>query len=102
MQGLEQQQFCLQILYLQIDNQLQHTPYPVVLSFNTENKGQPANQLKMIDDPLKSSATDKSCEPVFYLAIAKWRNKDIAVVSFECISLRYAPSMSVSDCFMVL
>ncbi|KAG9141648.1 hypothetical protein Leryth_015341 [Lithospermum erythrorhizon] len=92
MQSLEQQKFSLQISYLQIDNQLLNTPYPVILSFNSENKGQLANQIKMIDDPLRisASASGKVREPVFYLAIAKWRNKDTAPVSFEYISLRVA------------
>lgn len=33
-------------------------------------------------------ASDSSFEPVFCLAAAKWRNKDISLVSFEYISLR--------------
>lgn len=35
-------------------------------------------------------ASDSPFEPVFCLAAAKWRNKDISLVSFEYISLRYS------------
>lgn len=71
LQSLDQQKLSCQISSLQIDNQLRTTPYPVILSFDRE--------------PL---ASENSCEPVFYLAVSKWRKKDISLVSFEYISLR--------------
>ncbi|KAG2700491.1 hypothetical protein I3760_06G000100 [Carya illinoinensis] len=73
LQSLDQQKLSCQISSLQIDNQLRTTPYPVILSFDRE--------------PL---ASENSCEPVFYLAVSKWRKKDISLVSFEYISLRVA------------
>lgn len=71
LQSLDQQKLSCQISSLQIDNQLRTTSYPVILSFDRE--------------PL---ASENSCEPVFYLAVSKWRKKDISLVSFEYISLR--------------
>ncbi|CAH1424589.1 unnamed protein product [Lactuca virosa] len=78
-QSLDQQKFSLKIFGLQIDNQLPTTPYPVILSFDHEYK-------QMATSPNKSK--DASCEPVFSLAAAKWRNKDRALLSFEHINLR--------------
>ncbi|KAE9461490.1 hypothetical protein C3L33_06604, partial [Rhododendron williamsianum] len=61
-QNLDQQKFSFQISSFQIDNQLPSTPYPVILL----------------------------CEPAFWLAAAKWRNRDVSLASFEYISLRLA------------
>ncbi|XP_011075732.1 uncharacterized protein LOC105160162 isoform X3 [Sesamum indicum] len=96
-QSLDQQQFSFQIASLQIDNQLHTTPYPVILSFNCVNKGSVGNQMKSKDNSAKllSGSTSQIAssnlhEPVFSLAVAKWRHEDTSLVSFESISLRIA------------
>ncbi|KAK4437331.1 Vacuolar protein sorting-associated protein 13 [Sesamum alatum] len=96
-QSLDRQQFSFQIASLQIDNQLHTTPYPVILSFNCVNRGSVANQMKSKDNSAKliSGSTSQIAssnlhEPVFSLAVAKWRNTDTSLVSFESISLRIA------------
>ncbi|KAL7589773.1 hypothetical protein Lser_V15G35826 [Lactuca serriola] len=78
-QSWDQQKFSLKIFALQIDNQLPTTPYPVILSFDHEYKQMATSQIK---------SKDASCEPVFSLAAAKWRNKDRALLSFEHINLK--------------
>ncbi|XP_022855282.1 putative vacuolar protein sorting-associated protein 13D [Olea europaea var. sylvestris] len=92
-QSLDQQQFNLQVSSLQIDNQLNITPYPVILSFDHGNKGNLVNQVKYKEDSTKMASGSMPQisyrEPVFSLAVAKWRNKD-TLVSFEHISLRIA------------
>lgn len=94
-QSLDQQKFSLKIFALQIDNQLPSTPYPVILSFDHEHKQIPTSQIRVKDDSLrvkgermKQFVSDCSCEPVFALGAAKWRNKDRALLSFEYINLR--------------
>lgn len=91
-QSLDQQQFNLQVSSLQIDNQLNITPYPVILSFDHGNKGNLVNQVKYKEDSTKMASGSMPQisyrEPVFSLAVAKWRNKD-TLVSFEHISLRF-------------
>ncbi|KAI3467952.1 hypothetical protein Pfo_024615 [Paulownia fortunei] len=94
-QSLDRQQFSLQIASLQIDNQLRTTPYPVILSFNRGNKGNVVNQMKFKDNGAKlisgsmsQIASSNLPEPVFSLDVAKWRNTDTSLVSFEYISLR--------------
>ncbi|KAK4403231.1 Vacuolar protein sorting-associated protein 13 [Sesamum angolense] len=80
----------------EIDNQLHTTPYPVILFFNCVNKGSVANQMKSKDNSAKllsgtsQIASSNLHEPVFSLAVAKWRNEDTSLVSFESISLRIA------------
>lgn len=94
-QSLDQQLFSLQVESLQIDNQLHTTPYPVILSFNRGNKGSSLNPMKLKDNSAKLMSGSISQiaslnlhEPVFSLAIAKWRNTDASMVSFESINLR--------------
>ncbi|XP_057796881.1 intermembrane lipid transfer protein VPS13 isoform X2 [Salvia miltiorrhiza] len=95
-QSLDQQQFSFQIASLQIDNQLRTTPYPVVLSFNSGNKGNMVNGMKLKDSSklisgsTNQTATSSLHEPVFSLGAAKWRNTETSLVSFESISLRMA------------
>ncbi|KAL0336666.1 UNVERIFIED_CONTAM: Vacuolar protein sorting-associated protein 13 [Sesamum radiatum] len=95
-QSLDRQLFSFQIASLQIDNQLHTTPYPVILFFNCVNKGSVANQMKSKDNSAKllsgtsQIASSNLHEPVFSLAVAKWRNEDTSLVSFESISLRIA------------
>ncbi|KVH90901.1 hypothetical protein Ccrd_007067 [Cynara cardunculus var. scolymus] len=94
-QSLDQQKFSLKIFALQIDNQLPSTPYPVILSFDHECKQIPTSHIRIKDDSLrvkgerkKQCVSDSSCEPVFSLGAAKWRNKDRVLLSFEYINLR--------------
>lgn len=79
---------------LQIDNQLRSSPYPVILSFDRDYKSSPIGHVNK-DDVTKQRSEKKlqrtshsSFEPVFYLAVSKWRKKDVSLVSFEYISLR--------------
>ena len=92
---MDHQKFSFQISSLQIDNQLHTTPYPVVLSFDHEYRSNPVGLIRTKDDvttvqseSVMQVASDSSFGPVFCLAAAKWRNKDISLVSFEYISLR--------------
>lgn len=95
LQSLDQQKLFFQISSLQIDNQLRSTPYPVMLSFDREYKGSPSSLIRAKDDGRKPRSErifqisfDSSFEPVFNLAVSKWRKKDISLVSFQYISLR--------------
>ncbi|KAL7225811.1 hypothetical protein ACSBR1_021051 [Camellia fascicularis] len=95
LQSLDQQKFSFQISSLQIDNQLPSTPYPVILSFDREYRTNLVGQRRNRDDNSKTKSeslmqitSDSLCDPVFFLAAAKWRNRDVSLVSFEYISLR--------------
>ncbi|XP_059667459.1 uncharacterized protein LOC132312914 [Cornus florida] len=97
LQSLDQQKFALQISSLQIDNQLQSTPYPVILSFDHENRSNLVGQMKNKDENTKIKtetvmqvAAGGPCETVFCFSAAKWRNENLSLVSFEYISLRVA------------
>ncbi|XP_062110985.1 uncharacterized protein LOC133822610 isoform X2 [Humulus lupulus] len=83
LQSLDQQKFSFQISSLQIDNQRRSSPYPVMLSFDREYKSNPAEKKLQ-------RTSDCSYEPVFYIAVSKWKKKDISLVSFEYIILRVA------------
>ncbi|XAR69469.1 hypothetical protein NMG60_11001060 [Bertholletia excelsa] len=95
LQSLDQQIFSFQISSLQVDNQLPGTPYPVILSFHQEYQSNLVGQIRNRDNNTKSknenpvqNILESPCEPVFRLAMAKWRNRDVSLVSFEYISLR--------------
>ncbi|ONI15169.1 hypothetical protein PRUPE_3G028500 [Prunus persica] len=95
-QSLDQQKLSFQITSLQIDNQLRSSPYPVILSFDRDYKSNPIGHVNK-DDVTKQRSERKlqrtshsSFEPAFYLAVSKWRKKDVSLVSFEYISLRVA------------
>ncbi|XP_058197048.1 uncharacterized protein LOC131313017 isoform X3 [Rhododendron vialii] len=97
LQSLDQQKFSFQISSFQIDNQLPSTPYPVILCFDREYRSNPVGQTRTRDDSIKSESenpvqftSDSLCEPAFWLAVAKWRNRDVSLASFEYISLRLA------------
>ncbi|XP_042498014.1 uncharacterized protein LOC122076662 [Macadamia integrifolia] len=97
LQSVDQQKFSFQICSLQIDNQLHDTPYPVILSSDHARMGNSANQVKNKDDSSKVKngnvihvVSDNSCAPMLCLSAAKWRTKEISLVSFEYISLRLA------------
>ena len=78
---------------MQIENPSHVTPYPVTLSFdhgcrcnvtridNLNGKAIGQSSVKICSDQLS--------EPVFYLTVSKWRKKDVSLVSFEYIILRY-------------
>ncbi|KAK7315042.1 hypothetical protein VNO77_33574 [Canavalia gladiata] len=83
LQSLDRQCLSLLISFLQIDNQLRSTPYPVILSFDSGYRSCQVNTMKSRDDVICSSSV-----PVFCLEISKWRKKDISFISFEYIKLR--------------
>ncbi|CAI0559649.1 unnamed protein product [Linum tenue] len=95
-QSLDQQKISFQISSLQIDNQLATTPYPVILSFNQENRSSTASQRAKDDNAGSKSdgglqmASGSSFPPVLHLGVTIWRKKDVSLLSFECISLRVA------------
>ncbi|WCJ32878.1 hypothetical protein M5689_014275 [Euphorbia peplus] len=84
LQSLDQQKLSFEMSSLQMDNQLRATPYPVVLSFNPENRKNAASQ-RVKDDVAKVKS-----EPVVYLVISTWKKKDISLLSFEYINLSVA------------
>lgn len=92
---MDQQKLSFQIASLQIDNQLRSSPYPIMLSFDREYKNNLAGHVIREDDMKPSErilqrTSHLNFEPVFYLAVSKWRKKDVSLVSFEYISLRCA------------
>ncbi|XP_047313414.1 uncharacterized protein LOC124916706 [Impatiens glandulifera] len=97
LQNLDQQKFSFTIQSLQIDNQLQNSPYPVILSFDRGYRRKPVNKIrhneesiKMITEGATPNTSEAQCEPALYFSAAKWRNDDNSLVSFEYISLRTA------------
>ena len=111
LQSLDRQSLSLQIAFLQIDNQLRSTPYPVMLSFDSGYRSCPVGNVKSRDDAAgtrieklnQMSCYSSSSIPVFSLEISKWRKKDISFVSFEYIKLRFLfPKFVASLQFMLL
>ncbi|XLS59714.1 hypothetical protein HN51_009469 [Arachis hypogaea] len=92
LQSLDRQSLSLQIPFLQIDNQLRTTPYPVMLSFDSGYKSCAADNVKYRDDVggKRIEKLNQISIPVFSLEISKWRKKDISFISFEYIKLRMA------------
>ncbi|XP_074563233.1 LOW QUALITY PROTEIN: uncharacterized protein LOC141819877 [Curcuma longa] len=92
-QSLDQQKISLKTLSLQIDNQLSDTPYPILLSFDKENRGLATNILRNWENKNshKESTLNSAVEPVIYFAAARWRNMDKSLVSFEHIDFGLAP-----------
>ncbi|KAK0593755.1 hypothetical protein LWI29_009968 [Acer saccharum] len=88
LQSLDRQQLSFQVTSLQLDNQLPSTPYPVILSFNQASHRTKDDGVKLRSERGLQITSDSSFDPVFYLSVAKWRKKDISLVSFEHISLR--------------
>ncbi|XP_077218039.1 vacuolar protein sorting-associated protein, putative (DUF1162) isoform X2 [Tasmannia lanceolata] len=98
LQSVDQQKLSIQISSLQIDNQLRNTPYPVILSFDHEPRGNSTLLVKTKEDNSKTrnenvslTGFENTCEPIFCLAAAKWRNKESSLLSFEHINIRLAP-----------
>ncbi|KAK4267115.1 hypothetical protein QN277_023943 [Acacia crassicarpa] len=103
LQSLDRQSLSFEISFLQVDNQLRSTPYPVMLSFDREYKSYEVDNMKSKDDVARQgekinqmNSFNSSCDPVFFLAISKWRKKDVSFVSFEYIKL------SIADCCLEL
>ncbi|KAI9110971.1 hypothetical protein K1719_018091 [Acacia pycnantha] len=103
LQSLDRQSLSFEISFLQVDNQLPSTPYPVMLSFDREYKSYEVDNMKSKDDVARQgekvnqmNSFNSSCDPVFFLGISKWRKKDISFVSFEYIKL------SIADCCLEL
>ncbi|GLT57665.1 hypothetical protein SLA2020_306220 [Shorea laevis] len=94
LQSVDQQTLTVSVSSLQIDNQLQTTPYPVILFFNNDCRTNQISQIikdsgsKYKNDRGLAVTSDGCCEPVFYLYVAKWRKKDSSLVSFQNMHLR--------------
>lgn len=91
-QSVDQQKLSFQISSLQMDNPLHNSSYPVILSFNDDHRGIP------IDKGIKDKARffesveqlrSNTRDAVLYIGLAKWRKKDVSLVSFEYINIRY-------------
>lgn len=92
LQSMDHQKLSCRISSLQIDNQLHSTPYPVILSFNSDYRSNQVGQIMKDDGKAEKGlpiSSDSSFQPVFYLAVALWRKKDVSLVSFEYINLRF-------------
>jgi len=97
LQSLDRQCLSLLILFIQIDNQLRSTPYPVMLSFDSGYRSGHVDHMKSRDDGTRTrieslNQMSSSSVPVFCLEISKWRKKDISFISFEYIKLRFLSS----------
>lgn len=87
---MDQQKVSLKVLSLQIDNQVRAATYPVILSFNRGYRSSSSNY----DDGARKNEnsqlhSDHPCKSVIHLAVSKWRKKDLSLISFEYITLRY-------------
>jgi len=92
LQSLDRQCLSLMISFLQIDNQLRFTPYPVLLSFDGGYRSGQVDNLKSRDDVTRTknlSQMSSSSVPVLCLEISKWRKKDISFISYEYVKLRF-------------
>lgn len=91
LQSMDQQKLSFRLFSLQIDNQLHATQYPVILSFDHVSRSnsyglEDGDQDKYEDLQIHSH---NSCESVIFLAMSKWRKKDVPFISFEYIMFRY-------------
>ncbi|KAL9243679.1 hypothetical protein vseg_017537 [Gypsophila vaccaria] len=109
LQDIEQQRFSFQISCLQIDNQLRGTPYPVILSFEEDHKSTLVGHVRAKDGAIKTKIESlmpndccSSSDPVIYLSASKWRNKDMILISFEHISLRFKDLQLALDLELLL
>ncbi|KAL0738567.1 hypothetical protein Bca4012_014777 [Brassica carinata] len=90
-QSADQQKLSFQISSLQIDNPLHNSSYPVILSFNDDHRGIPLDwgikdKARLFEsvEQLRINTRDA----VLYIGLAKWRKKDVSLVSFEYINIR--------------
>ncbi|XP_027357140.1 uncharacterized protein LOC113866515 [Abrus precatorius] len=93
LQSSDRQCLSLVISFIQIDNQLRSTPYPVIMSFDSGYRSCHDDSMKSRDDVTRTrieklNQMSSSSVPVFCLEISKWRKKDISFISFEYIKLR--------------
>lgn len=93
-QSVDQQKLSFQISSLQIDNPLHNSSYPVILSFNHDHKGIPPdwgvkNKKAILLSETVQQVRGNSRDAVVYVGLAKWRKKDVSLVSFEYINIRY-------------
>ncbi|KAL1212574.1 hypothetical protein V5N11_021137 [Cardamine amara subsp. amara] len=92
-QSVDQQKLSFQISSLQIDNPLHNSSYPVILSFNHNHRGIPSdwsitdNKAIFITETVQQVRSNTS-DAVLYIGLAKWRKKDVSLVSFEYINIR--------------
>lgn len=93
-QSVDQQKLSFQISSLQIDNPLRNSSYPVILSFNHDHRGIPPDWGIKNNKAIHLSETVQQVrgnnrDAVVYIGLAKWRKKDVSLVSFEYINIRY-------------
>ncbi|XP_059074534.1 uncharacterized protein LOC131074913 isoform X2 [Cryptomeria japonica] len=95
LQGLHQQKFIFQVASFQIDNQLPHPIYPVMVSMDNTSIGafviQGKSKENTIDSMVEEDIHDLSHEPAFYLVAVKWQHMATSVNCFECVTVRFAP-----------
>ncbi|CAJ2666738.1 unnamed protein product [Trifolium pratense] len=89
LQSLDRQKLSMQISFIQIDNQMRSTPYPVMLSFDSGKSRDDVTRSR-IEKSNQMNFCSSSSNPVFCLEISKWKKKDISFLSFEYIKLRMA------------
>lgn len=94
-QSVDQQKLSFQISSVQIDNPLHNSSYPVILSFNHDHRGIPPDWAIKNNKTILLSETvqlDKGNihDAVVYVGLSKWRKKDVSLVSFEYINIRYS------------
>ncbi|XP_045818799.1 uncharacterized protein LOC123911434 isoform X3 [Trifolium pratense] len=89
LQSLDRQKLSMQISFIQIDNQMRSTPYPVMLSFDSGKFRDDVTRSR-IEKSNQMNFCSSSSNPVFCLEISKWKKKDISFLSFEYIKLRMA------------
>ena len=102
LQSLDRQCLSLLVSFLQIDNQLRFTPYPVLLSFDGGYRSGQVDNLKSRDDVTRTkienlSQMSSSSVPVLCLEISKWRKKDTSFISYEYVKLRFLFSNFVAS-----
>ncbi|KFK27746.1 hypothetical protein AALP_AA8G423700 [Arabis alpina] len=92
-QSVDQQKLSFQISSLQIDNPLHNSSYPVILLFNHNDRGIPPdwgikdNKARFLSE-IVQQVRSNTHDAVLYIGLAKWRKKDVSLVSFEYINLR--------------
>ncbi|ESQ32011.1 hypothetical protein EUTSA_v10003500mg [Eutrema salsugineum] len=92
-QSVDQQKLSFQISSLQIDNPLHNSSYPVILSFNRDHRGIPPdwdikdNKVRLLNETVQQVMSNTR-DAVLYIDLAKWRKKDVSLVSFEYINIR--------------
>lgn len=93
-QSVDQQKLSFQISSLQIDNPLHNSSYPVILSFNHDHRGIAPdwgikdNKTRSLSETVQQ-VRSHTRDAVVDIGLAKWRKKDVSLVSFEYINIRY-------------